>query len=109
MFTIDPDTNEMTIIMKDTASFNVVLDNYELSQGDKVTFTIAREKESQDPLVQKEITHFEDGVATIRLTSEDTNLPKGSYFYDVQINTQDGRVDTIVGPEKFKVKEGVTY
>lgn len=109
MFTIDSETNEMTIIKKDTASFDVVIDNYELLQGDKVTFTIAREKQSEEPLVQKEITEFEDGIATVALSTEDTDLAKGSYYYDIQVDTQDGRVDTIIGPAKFKVLEGVTY
>ena len=39
MFTIDNDTNAMTIIKKDTASFDVALDNYNLEDGDSVTFT----------------------------------------------------------------------
>ena len=33
MFTIDNDTNAMTIIKKDTASFDVALDNYNLEDG----------------------------------------------------------------------------
>lgn len=53
MFTIDKETNQMTIVMKDTASFDIAFDNYYLVTGDKVTFTVAKEKESQDPLIQK--------------------------------------------------------
>ena len=40
---------------------------------------------------------------TIQITNADT------YLYDIQINTADGRVDTIVGPAKFKVIGGITY
>lgn len=110
MFTIDNETDQMTIIKKDTASFDITLDNYVLSNGDTVTFTVAKEKESQSPLIQKEVTTFSyDGVANISLTTEDTNLDKGTYYYDIQVNTKDGRVDTIIGPAKFKVLEGVTY
>ena len=111
MFTIDNDTNMITIVKKDTAYFGLELDNYVLSQGDKVTFTIAKEKESQDPLVQKVVTDFdeESGIALIHLTSEDTDLDKGTYFYDIQVDTKDGQVDTVIGPAKFKVVEGVTY
>ena len=43
MFTIDNETNKMTIVKKDTASFDVELDNYTLTEGDRVTFTIAKE------------------------------------------------------------------
>ena len=109
MFTIDKETNQMTIVMKDTASFDIAFDNYDLVTGDKVTFTVAKEKESQDPLIQKELTEFAGGRARIQLSSDDTDLPKGSYYYDIQVNTGDGRIDTVVGPAKFKVLEGVTY
>lgn len=109
MFTIDKETNQMTIVMKDTASFDIAFDNYYLVTGDKVTFTVAKEKESQDPLIQKELTEFSGGIARIQLSAEDTDLPKGSYYYDIQVNTGDGRIDTVVGPAKFKVLEGVTY
>lgn len=109
MFTIDKETNQMTIVMKDTASFDIAFDNYYLVTGDKVTFTVAKEKESQEPLIQKELTEFEGGRARIQLSADDTNLPKGSYYYDIQVETGDGRIDTVVGPAKFKVLEGVTY
>lgn len=109
MFTIDKETNQMTIVMKDTASFDIAFDNYYLVTGDKVTFTVAKEKESQDPLIQKELTEFAGGRARIQLSSDDTDLPKGSYYYDIQVDTGDGRIDTVVGPAKFKVLEGVTY
>ena len=109
MFTIDKETNQMTIVMKDTASFDIAFDNYHLVAGDKVTFTVAREKESQNPLIQKVLTEFDGGMARIQLSAEETNLPKGSYYYDIQVETGDGRIDTVVGPAKFKVVEGVTY
>lgn len=109
MFTIDKETDQMTIVMKDTASFDIAFDNYYLVAGDKVTFTVAREKESQNPLIQKVLTDFEGGMARIQLSAEETNLPKGSYYYDIQVETGDGRIDTVVGPAKFKVVEGVTY
>lgn len=109
MFTIDQESNQMTIVMKDTASFDVGLDNYTLRDGDSVTFTIAETKESQEPILQKVVTEFEDGIATVEISSEDSNIPAGSYYYDIQINLSDGRVDTVIGPAKFKVIEGVTY
>lgn len=109
MFVIDTDTKTMTIIKKDTASFDVALDNYQLQDGDSVTFTIASTIEQEEPILQKVITDFVDGVATVFLTKEDTDIEVGSYLYDIQVDTMDGRVDTIVGPAKFKVNGGVTY
>ena len=109
MFTIDNDTNAMTIIKKDTASFDVALDNYNLEAGDSVTFTVSKQVEEEEPILQKTVTDFVDGIATVKLTKEDTNIEIGTYLYDIQIDTQDGRVDTVIGPAKFTVKGGVTY
>ena len=109
MFNIDKDTNTMTIIKKDTASFDIELDNYVLAEGDEVVFTVNTDVELEESIIQKTITEFNDGIATISLTTEDTNIDIGSYKYDIQVNTQDGRVDTVIGPAKFVVKGGVTY
>ena len=38
MFTIDNETNKMTIVKKDTASFDVELDNYTLSRANRTAF-----------------------------------------------------------------------
>jgi len=103
MYTVD-ENNKITIVKKDTAYFSVALDNYELREGDKITFTISKEKESQTPLVQKVITEFtNNNMAIIYLSSEDTNLDKGTYFYDIQLDTETGWVDTVVGPAKIKI------
>jgi hypothetical protein len=109
MFIIDNDTNTMTIVKKDTASFDVALENYSLDSGDTVTFTVAKELEQETPDLQIVVADFIDGVAMVAITSEDSNLEVGTYYYDIQVNTRDGRVDTIVGPAKFKVIGGVTY
>ena len=109
MFTIDNDTNAMTIIKKDTASFDVALDNYNLEDGDSVTFTISKQVEEEEPILQKTVTDFVDVIATFKLTKEDTNIEVGTYLYDIQIDTSDGRIDTVIGPAKFTVKGGVTY
>ena len=110
MITIDKDTNNITIIKKDTASLDILLDNYTLTNGDRVTLTIDREVEQETPFKQIIVTNFnEEGGAIINWTSEDTDLEIGTYKYDIQINTADGRVDTVIGPAKFKVIGGVTY
>jgi len=109
MYTID-ENKKITIVKKDTAYISVVLPNYDLKEGDTLTFTIAREKESQEPLVQKVTTDFAtDHIAVFYFSSQDTNLDKGTYYYDIQLNTSDGWVDTVIGPAKIKVIEGVTY
>ena len=109
MFTIDNDTNAMTIIKKDTASFDVALDNYNLEDGDSVTFTISKQVEEEEPILQKTVRALVDGLATVNLPKEDPHIEIGTYLNDIQIDTSDGRTDTVIGPAKFTVKGGVTY
>lgn len=109
MFNYDKDTNTMTIVAKDTADFVVAIKNYVLDAGDKVYFTINDKLETLEFKLQKEITNFNEGRCIVRLSSADTDLPLGTYYYDIEVNTADGRVDTVIGPAKFKVIGGVKY
>ena len=109
MLIFDKETKAMSIIAKDTGDFVVSIGNYLLANGDKVYFTVNSELEKPEPLIQKVVDTFIDNKAVIRLTTEDTDIPVGNYYYDVEVNTADGRVDTIMGPSKFKVMGGVKY
>ena len=110
MLSYDTETKAMTIVAKDTGDFAVSLDNYLLDIGDALYFTVNDVLENPTPKLQKIVTEFEDNhQAIIRLTSSDTDLPVGTYYYDIELDTADGRVDTIVGPCKFKVVGGVKY
>lgn len=109
MLVFDKDSKAMKIIAKDTADFVLALDNYLLDTGDEVLFTVNNALEKEEYILQKRITEFSDSKAFIHLTSTDTNIALGDYYYDIQINTADGRVDTVIGPAKFKVVGGVSY
>lgn len=109
MLKYNSNTNVMSIVAKDTGDFTVNIKNYVLDEGDVVYFTVNTELENPDYKIQKEITEFVDHTAIIRLTTQDTDIPVGSYWYDIQINAADGRVDTVLGPYRFKVLGGVTY
>ena len=109
MLIYDKDTKTMSIIAKDTGDFVVSIDNYLLAEGDRVYFTVNDELEKPEPLIQKMIDTFIDNKAVVRLTTEDTDIPVGTYYYDVEVDTADGRVDTVLGPFKFKVMGGVKY
>lgn len=109
MLLIDKDTLGIKVIAKDTGDFVLTLDNYILDDGDEVVFTINDGLEKEQFLLQKSIKEFNNGSAIISLTTNDTDLPIGNYQYDIQVNAADGRVDTVVGPAKFKVVGGVTY
>lgn len=109
MLIFDKETKAMSIIAKDTGDFVISIGNYLLADGDRVYFTVNSELEKPEPLIQKVVDTFIDNKAVIRLTTEDTDIPVGNYYYDVEVNTADGRVDTIMGPSKFKVMGGVKY
>lgn len=107
MLKFNDETKTITIVSKDTGDFVLAVDNYLLDTGDVVYFTVNDKIEDSPALISKMITTFTDNKALIRLTSNDTNLTPGTYYYDVEVNTADGRVDTILGPAKFKVIGGV--
>ena len=109
MITYNKDTKTMTIVAKDTADFVISINNYVLDEGDRVYFTVNAELENPDYKIQKVITEFVNHKCVVRLSSADTDLPVGSYYYDVEVNTADGRVDTVLGPAKFKIVGGVKF
>ena len=109
MLNYNKDTNAITMVAKDTGDFVISIDNYLLADGDTVYFTVNPELEKENPLISKEITEFVNNKAVVRLTTEDTDLAVGTYYYDVQVNTADGRVDTVLGPAKFKIVGGVKF
>jgi hypothetical protein len=109
MLIYDKETKAISIVAKDTGDFVISIDNYLLDEGDRVYFTVNSELEKPEPLIQKEITTFDNHKALVRLTTQDTNIPVGNYYYDIEVNTADGRVDTVAGPSKFKILGGVKY
>jgi len=110
MLNYNSDTKAITMIAKDTGTLVINLTNYVLTSGaDTVYFSVGKDLEQASPLIKKTITEFTDNKVIVKLTSADTDLAIGSYFYDVQVNTADGRVDTVLGPAKFKIAGGVTY
>ena len=109
MLNYNTETQTISMIAKDTGDFVISIDNYLLAEGDTVYFTVNTGLELENPLISKEIKTFTDNKAVVRLTSTDTDLQIGNYYYDVQVNTADGRVDTVLGPAKFKIMGGVKY
>lgn len=95
----------------DTAKLTVKLkykdsnDSYVVRPTDKFTLTIKKSVKDVDPLVQKVVVGFN----SITIDPEDTrDLAFGKYKYDVQLNTADGEVYTVIEPATFEVAEGVT-
>jgi hypothetical protein len=109
MLNYDKDTYKITMVRKDTGDLTVALENYLLDTGDEVVFTVNTGYDLENHLIQKRITEFQDHSALVRLGVDDTDLEPGEYLYDIQVNTADGRVDTVIGPAKFKITGGITF
>ena len=81
-----------------------------LVEGDIVYFTVKRNTNTEEKILQKIVTEFTEGVALITIFPEDTReLKTGIYYYDIQLNRADGTVKTIIPPSIFAVKGEVTY
>lgn len=120
MFIIS-DNNEISMVQGDTGVINLNLANYHLSNGDRVRFALTAKKTNSTTniytgskpllIIEKLLTSFEsDGSARIVLYPKDTlEIASGNYFYEIQISTKTGVVDTVVRATKFTILEGMIY
>lgn len=104
MFFVGRD-NSIKITRSDTAVLEIELtdqnDNtYTMSNTDKLKFTVKGSVKDTDPLIQITAT----GSNVINITSSHTkNLNFGIYKYDVELNTSDGKVYTVIPCNNFEI------
>ena len=107
MFEITSD-NKIKLTRGDYACFDIEItdyDNepYEPTIEETVTFTVKRNTNTDNILIQKTGT-------TIQIEGEDTeSLSYGRYYYDVQLTHADGRRDTFITPTEFILTDEVTW
>ena len=100
----------ISITRGDTAYLTVdILDDagvaYQMQPGDKLTMTVKQNFTDVEPCLQKII----EGDNQFHIEPIDTkNMEFGKYKYDIQLNTAEGDVFTIVGPQTFEVLYEVT-
>jgi hypothetical protein len=98
----------------DTASFLIsCIDSYgqphNLVTGDTLKFTIKKSANTLDIILQKTVTTFSSGKATVTLAATDTStIAFGSYVYDIQVQLVDGTVSTIIPVSRFDILGEVT-
>ena len=81
-----------------------------LITGDIIYLTVKHSVNTEEKVLQKVVTQFEDGNAIIEITPDDTkDIPFKTYVYDIQLNRVDGTVSTIVPPSNFTIDREVTY
>lgn len=85
----------------DTWIFTVDLTDYEVQEGDTLTFTLAAEV-GGDAIITQTIQADQSFYIT------ETQLEVGTYVYDVQLNTSHGEVFTVITPAVFEVTGEVT-
>ena len=107
--------NEMTMTRGDSESITISVVNEDgtknlLEVGDTIYFTVKKNINTDEKIMQKVITHFTNNVAIIEIEPIDTdNLDFGDYVYDVQLTKSDGKVMTIITPNRFTIGGEVTY
>lgn len=106
MLTVD--NNKIKIVQGDTGIINLKIDNYKFKDGDKAYFTVKEDYDSE-AVITKVISIFPDpSTVVVELSKKDTDIEAKAYLYDIQLSLIDGRVDTVVLPNKFIVLGGVT-
>ena len=107
--------NEMTMIRGDSESITISVINEDgteslLEHGDTIYFTVKKQVGVEKKAIQKVITIFPNNTAIIDIEPEDTNdLPFGEYVYDVQLSKANGKVITVIQPNRFTISGEVTY
>lgn len=95
----------------DTAKFKVLLKNddtneeYIVKTTDKLTLSIKKSTKDDAPLVQRAVI----GSNVINIVPTDTKeLPFGKYKYDVELETAESEIYTVIEASTFEITEEVT-
>ena len=87
---------DLKIIQGNTKTFRITCDTRDFTMGDKITFSVKQDKESEETILKKEVSLFDGNVAVVELSPDDTaKIPFGNYVYDFQFDGYDGAVKTI--------------
>lgn len=109
MLIVSKATGEIKLTRGDTARLTVDLEDdsgqaYSVQNDDVVTFTVKKNYEDAEPLIQKKVT----GTNVFHIKPEDTKeLAFGKYKYDVQLTTADGDNYTVVDDKDFRITNEV--
>ena len=116
MFKISSD-KKITMVQGDTGVIWIRISNYKLSQGDEVRFAIVNkanpsilicQHSDKKIVLEKQVTVFQkDGSARITIEPYDTEyLQPGKYLYEIQVETKDGIIDTVVPLTALTLMDG---
>lgn len=96
--------NKIRMVRGDTACIEFAVNDYYLSPGDQVKFTVKTSVNAEEPSILKIITEFEDGKAIIKLEENDTkHLEAIEYLYEIEVRIGEEIVDTVITATQFKL------
>lgn len=86
----------------DSVQFKVSITGRELPEGSVAVFSVKKRVKDADCVLEKRIALQPDGVALIGLSHEESDLPAGTYWWDL-------RVLLPLGDGSFEVRTPMEY
>ena len=80
-----------TIEINQGAAENFVVED---TEAFSVSLLVSEDAETEAIIVTEPV-EFEDGLAQITLTGDDTNIPLGDYIYEFRLYDEDGEYENI--------------
>ena len=106
-YTINKGTTEyISLTLKDKATGNT----YVMGSNEKAIFGIKRRLDDSVCLVTKQfdVNNFYDGKYTFSLSSSQTNIPQGRYWFDVGVKLSNGDFVKPIENKLLRIKGNVT-
>lgn len=82
---------------------------YNLQSAESLVFGVKSNPDSSDYDIKKVLTaddETESGYLLV-LSTSDTDLPAGRYYYDIALRTADGELVQIIDTSRFEITESV--
>ena len=82
-----------------------------LSDGDELIFSVKKSLATDSPvIIRKSVSDYDqiNGAYLFTLSADETNIPHGTYFYDIVLKLSNGEFYHVTPADQFIVKETVS-
>ena len=86
----------------DSLQFKVNIKGRELPEGTEALFTVKRSPKAEEALIEKRLAVDADGVVLVGISSDESDLPSRTYYWDM-------RVLLPLGDGTFEVRTPMEY
>lgn len=76
---------DIEVTKGDSLQFRVTISGRELPSGTEALFTVKKNTRSDEAAIEKRIAVDEDGVVMVGLSSADTDINPGTYYWDIRV------------------------